>query len=87
MITLSKMSQNIVPATQTNVVVITSFSVQVISITLFSKAELRVDMFDESKIRVNSCVIEMKGEDYANWNNNDEYVYEFVANQLGYTLQ
>lgn len=81
------MSQNIVPATQTNVVVITSFFVQVISITLFLKAELRVDMFDESKIRVNSCVIEMKGEDYANWNNNDEYVYEFVANQLGYTLQ
>jgi hypothetical protein len=78
---------SIIPYIQTTTRTITSFNVIVNSITLFSSANLLVSNYDESGQFVNAVNLIMDGNDYAQWGGDDSYVVNWVAIQLGYTLE
>ena len=69
------------------VVVVTSqtyarFNVTVMSLTLNVSARLNVQIFDSSMNQVNSITLIMEGADYAAWQGSDDYVYQWVNQQL-----
>ena len=80
------MAHNIIPVTQTTTVEAAKFNVEVLKIVLFLSATLCVDVYDHGFVKLNTYIMELKGEDYTRWANNDEYIYEYVAQQLGFTL-
>ena len=80
------MSQNIEPSTQTTSVTIVSFKVELTNLIFSTSARFRVETYDVNNYLVSVVQVVMEGEDYAKWSNADEYVYEFVATQLGFTL-
>jgi len=83
---MSNSNQNIQPTTQTTSITITSFRVEVRELTLFTSAKLRVALCNEEGNEISCAFIDMFGNDYSRWSSNDEYVYQFVAEQLGFTL-
>jgi|688.fasta_scaffold343463_2 hypothetical protein len=83
---MSESNQNILPTTQTTSVTITSFTVEINNLILFTSANFRVLLRNIEGNVVNVVFVEMSGDNYARWSNNDEYVYQFVAEQLGFTL-
>jgi hypothetical protein len=83
---MSNTNQNIQPTTQTTTVIITSFKVEIRELILFTSAKLRVLLCNEQGDVINYAFVDMQGDDYTRWSDNDEYVYQFVAEQLGYTL-
>ena len=83
---MSNSNQNIQPTTQTTSVTITSFRVEVRELILFTSAKLRIALCNEEEQFINYAFIDMIGDDYTRWSNDDEYVYQFVAEKLGFTL-
>lgn len=77
------MSINILPFSLGN---ITSFRVEVYQVVLFVKARLRVSLYDENGSLLNIKDMDIEGEDYLNWNNDDKYVVDYVCNKLGFAL-
>ena len=57
----------------------------------FSKMELGknvsfdVGTFDEKNILVEKNIVKLEGEDYKKWDNDDNYIVEFVCEKLGYS--
>lgn len=80
------MSQNIEPSTQTTSVTIVSFKVELTNLIFSTSARFRVETYDVNNYLVSVVQVVMEGEDYTKWSNDDEYVYEFVATQLGFIL-
>lgn len=78
--------QNIVPTEQTKRITINAFRVNVERLILFTSALLRVVMYDADGNQVTTQVLELKDEDYLHWSTNDEYIYQYVAQQLGFTF-
>ena len=77
---------NIVPA---DVVIksITSFTVNVNNIVLFTSASIMVGLWDNKNTSpVSVKYIEISGQEYLQWNNNDEYIVNLVAEKMGFTL-
>lgn len=80
------MSQNIEPSTQTTSVTIVSFKVELTNLIFSTSARFRVETYDVNNYLVSVVQVVMEGEDYTMWSNDDEYVYQFVATQLGFIL-
>ena len=83
---MSNTNQNIQPTTQTTSVTINSFRVEVRELILFTTAKLRVALCNAEDQVINFVFVDMLGDDYTRWSNNDEYVYQFVAEKLGFSL-
>ena len=83
---MSNSNQNIQPTTQTTSVIITSFKVEINNLILFTSANFRILLYNAEGNVVNIVFVDMIGDDYTKWSNNDEYVYQFVAEKLGFTL-
>jgi hypothetical protein len=79
-------NQNIQPATQTTSVTVVSFKVELTNLIFSTSAKFRVMTYDENNYFVSAVEVVMEGEDYAMWSNDDEYVYQFVADKLGFIL-
>jgi hypothetical protein len=80
------MSTNIEPFTKTTKQTITSFTVTCRTLNLFENAVFVVDSFDESKKFISRDLITLTNEQYNQWNNNDTFIINLVAEQLGYTI-
>ncbi len=78
---------NIQPSTQTTSVVIYSFSVSCRSLELFNGATFTVDTFDINGKLIARQVLVMDQPTYLEWNNNDEFVCQWVATQLGFVIE
>jgi hypothetical protein len=65
---------------------VTSFVIDRIELTLFKKALITIVIYDSAKIPVDVRSIELAGSDYEQWNNDDNYVVQYVCNQLGFLL-
>lgn len=65
---------------------VTSFVIDRIELTLFKKALITIVIYDSAKIPVDVRSIELSGSDYEQWNNDDNYVVQYVCNQLGFLL-
>ena len=61
--------------------VFTKMTIQVMNIVLGKSASFIAYLYnDETMVSTKSYT--MEGEDYANWGNDDQYVYNWVSNQL-----
>jgi len=76
----------IVPFTSTITQIITSFSVSCRTVILFTDATFTVDSFDIENKLVSRQVVPITPEQYQEWNNNDEYIIDLMAQILGYTI-
>jgi hypothetical protein len=65
---------------------VVSFNVTCQSLTLFQTADFRIESFDVNKSLVVINSMSLTQEQYLEWNNNDEYIMNLAATQLGYTI-
>ena len=74
------------PFTKITTQVITSFTVSCRTLNLFENAVFVVESFDKNKVLVVRDLVTLTNEEYTQWNNNDEFIINIVAKQLGYKL-
>lgn len=74
------------PSVYTTSRTIVSFTVSVIDLQLFNSVTLSVTTFDSQRLVVNSTNIVLSGSDYLAWNNDDQYIINYVAEKLGFTV-
>ena len=77
---------NILPFISTTSTTATSFSVTCRTLNLFKNATFTVDTFDANGILLNRQVVPITNDQYIEWNNNDTYIIDLIANILGFTL-
>lgn len=66
--------------------IISSFTVSVSNVFLFESANLQVRLFDNNNNIANVFPLTLTGTDYTNWGGDDTYLYQYVADKMGYTL-
>lgn len=64
---------------------ITSFKIDRIEISLFKSAIITVILLDSAGSLLDVKFINMNGEDYAKWNEDDSYVIDFIKQSLGFS--
>jgi hypothetical protein len=64
----------------------TSFSVDGLLMNLFVGVHVSVSIFDSEKTKIDTRTVYLTGEDYMNWNNDDQYIINKVAEKLGFTI-
>ena len=62
---------------------ITSMKIEITQLILFASCQFRVTFFDENSNLVKSQILNMGGAEYQGWEANDQYVIQWVKNQLG----
>ncbi len=77
----------IVPLDKVTILTIYSFTLDRIEVDLFNSARIRVNLMDQNNNRIDCTFVTLTGEDYANWGNSDDYIINYVANKLGFTVQ
>lgn len=80
------MATPIDPFVVTTTNVVTSFTVSCRSLVLFTNATFTVDSFGRENNLISRQVIPITNEQYLEWNNNDEYIINLMAQKLGYTI-
>ena len=81
------MSSNIQPFVITTTNTAVSFTVTCQQLSLFNNAMFKVDSFDADGNIANRQFVSLTNEQYLSWNNDDEYIVNLVANQLGYIIE
>lgn len=76
----------IVPVEKTTTKVVVRFAMDIIDLVLNTSANFRVITYDIEGSSIDTTSVLIAGEDYAAWGSNDEYVIQFVATKLGFTL-
>ena len=78
----------IAPIVTTNTVTTTvsSFEVSCVSLNLFQSATFQVTTFDENKKIIGRQNVTLTPEEYQQWNNNDQYIINVVAEKLNFNL-
>ena len=74
------------PATETTTRIITSFTVNVMRLELFKSVTVNAMMYGADNNFIEVKTITLSGQDYLDWNNNDQYLIDKVAEILGFTL-
>lgn len=64
----------------------TSFSIDGLLMNLFIGVHVSVSIYDSDQKIIDTRTIYLTGEDYNNWNNNDQYIINKVAEKLGFIL-
>ena len=65
---------------------ITSFRVDGLLMNLFVGVNISVSTFDNNEKLIDTRIVYLTGEDYSNWNNDDQYIINKVAEKLGFTM-
>jgi hypothetical protein len=65
---------------------VTSFTVACRSLTLFNSATFTVDSFDINNNLISRQIQSITPEQYLQWNNNDEFIVNLMATNLGYVI-
>lgn len=77
---------NIDPVDKTTTQTIVKFTLDISSLVLGVSAIFRAVMYDANDNVIDKQNVSLEGEDYTNWGNDDEYVIQFAADQLGFTI-
>jgi hypothetical protein len=64
---------------------INSISVAIDELILFTSAVIRVTSYDAVGNRIKFDRIPLTGQDYTDWANNDQYIYNYVYSKLNLT--
>lgn len=77
---------DIVPFDKVTSQVIVRFTMQIYNLVLNTSATFRVSMYDINNRCIDNVSVIIEGDAYKAWNNDDNYVVQYVADQLGFTL-
>ena len=77
---------SITPFEQTTVKTVHSFTVKVNNVILHTSAKIMVQLNDENNNLIDIKMIDLDGNDYLNWGSNDDYITNYVAQKLGFTI-
>lgn len=77
---------DIVPVDKTTTQTIVRFALDITELLLNQSATFRVLCYSANDKLVETKFVTLEGDDYTNWGNDDEYVIEFVANELGFVI-
>jgi len=77
---------NIQPFEQVTTKVFNSFRASIDGVHLFTGANIVVECLDSNNIIQDVKMLPLSGDDYANWSNDDDYIMNYVANKLGFTI-
>jgi hypothetical protein len=69
------------PIVKTTTYNITSFSVSVLSLELFKSVTLSIVYYADKGV-VDTELITLKDQAYMDWNNNDQYIIDYVKNNI-----
>lgn len=69
----------------TPVRVIHHVEIQVLQLTLFQSVSLIVSLYDENSFIIDNKVVNVEGQEYANWANDDQYLLNLVLQKLNLT--
>ena len=83
---MSNTSVPIQPSTETTTRIITSFTVNVMRLELFKSVTVNAMLYGADNNFIEVKTITLSGQDYLDWNNNDQYLIDKVAEILGFTL-
>jgi len=62
---------------------IVNMKIEITQLILFTSAQFRVTFFNDNNEIVKSQVLMMSGAEYMAWCDNDQYVIQWIKNQLG----
>jgi hypothetical protein len=74
------------PSTETTTKIITSFTVNVMRLELFESVTVNAMLYGAQGNFLEVKTLTISGQDYLDWNNNDQYLIDKVAQILGFTL-
>lgn len=74
---------SIQPFDCTDVKTATSFRVEIQELILFEHVNVRVELLNDNGHIVHIKYVLIDGDDYKNWNNDDSYIIQKVAEKLG----
>ena len=77
---------NINPSTITDVKTVSGFRVSISNLELFTSVSLRVELIGELGNLLDIRYVNITGDDYQKWNNDDQYIINTVAQRLGFVL-
>jgi hypothetical protein len=77
---------DIIPTVSTTTNIIVRFEAFINDLILNTSASFKVWLYDIHDKLIDVKIVSMVGEDYTKWGNDDEYVLQFIATQLGFTL-
>ena len=64
-----------------------SMALKVLQFVLFTSVIVNATLYDEDGIVVLTTNIEISGEDYLKWSNDDNYIYDYVSMSLGVVIK
>ena len=73
---------DIQPITVTTTNIMTKISIRRITINLNTSANIMVDLFDDNDRFIQMKNLTLSGEDYSNWGTDDNYIIEWVKQNL-----
>lgn len=62
------------------------FTADIVLIEFNTSATFRVYLFDSNDKVIDTTIVIIEGQDYLNWNNDDNYVINYIANKLGFVI-
>jgi hypothetical protein len=65
---------------------VSGIRIRILRIEIFTSATLMVEVLNQTGNTIKHEMFELSGDDYKNWSNDDNYLYDFVANKLGYNI-
>jgi hypothetical protein len=72
------------PVDKTTTQTIVRFTLDIVELLLNQSATFRVSLYNINDKLVDTKFVTLEGADYNNWGNEDEYILQFVANELGF---
>ena len=76
----------IVPVDKTTTKTVVRFALDIIELVLNTSATFRVITYDIDGASIDTQFVVLEGAAYSNWGSKDEYVVQYVANQLGFVI-
>ena len=75
------------PATETTTKLITSFTVNITNLQLFTSVTVNAMLYGENGSFQAVKTITFSGQDYLDWNNDDQYIITKTAEKLGFIIE
>ena len=75
------------PSVITEVKTITDFKLSTQDLVLFTSVTFRVELLNNAGNLIDLKYVVISGDDYKNWNNDDQYIINKVAEKLGFILK
>ena len=77
---------NIEPYDETTTKTAVRFSLDISRMTLNESAIFRVSLYDSNDSCFGNKYVTLEGQAYSDWGNDDTYVINYIAAELGFTL-